>query len=405
MARRLHRNLPAAAWRDVTDPRDPRGLRYGLAELLQILTLGMCTGALTLRDVENLAKDIVGVRRFGIKGCPSDTALDTLTRDVNPDEVRPVIHRQVRKMHRSKQLCVLPISLVAIDGKALGSDKTQKHPQAQLQHHHGQESYTLRALRAVHTGSELKPIIDQMIIPADAGEANTFIPFMGDLLDAYGRSDLIECVSVDAGFTSRENMHWLNEQGIGFIAALKGDQPTLFDEARRILGVGQKEPWDGWEVVVEDVTGSRVTTRWFSRTRQMVGYHDWTCIRQVWRVRQRTVQSGRESWDDRYFLTNLPWGRLRPKQCLASVRAHWGIENDANWTMDAIWREDSRCWVRMGTAMELLGLLRILAFNLVRLLRHRVLKGPDGELLPFRRLLELMRIALCTPMEDAAGFG
>ena len=73
--------------------------------------------------------------------------------------------------------------------------------------------------------------------------------------------------------------------------------------------------------------------------------------------------------------------------------------------MDAIWREDSRCWVRMGTAMELLGLLRILAFNLVRLLRHRVLKGPDGELLPFRRLLELMRIALCTPMEDAAGFG
>ncbi len=87
------------------------------------------------------------------------------------------------------------------------------------------------------------------------------------------------------------------------------------------------------------------------------------------------------------------------------MRAHWGIENDANWTMDAIWREDSRCWVRMGTAMELLGLLRILAFNLVRLLRHRVLKGPDGELLPFRRLLELMRIALCTPMEDAAGFG
>jgi len=59
----------------------------------------------------------------------------------------------------------------------------------------------------------------------------------------------------------------------------------------------------------------------------------------------------------------------------------------------------------MGTAMELLGLLRILAFNLVRLARHHVLKGHDGDLRPFRRPLGLMRIALGTSIEYAAGFG
>ncbi len=55
--------------------------------------------------------------------------------------------------------------------------------------------------------------------------------------------------------------------------------------------------------------------------------------------------------------------------------------------------------------MELLGLLRILAFNLVRLARHHVLKGHDGDLRPFRRPLGLMRIALGTSIEYAAGFG
>ena len=240
MARRVHRNLAAAAWRDVDDHRDPRGRRYALCELLQLFVLGMCTGAQTLRDVENLARDITGVRHFGVKGCPSDTTMDRNARVIDPAQIRPVVHRQVRKMHRSKQLTVQPhigISLVAIDGKALGTDPELKHPQAQLQSKTGTQLTVLRTLRAVHVSSEVKPVLDQMVIPADAGEANTFVPFMESLLGAYGRTELLECMSVDAGFTSRANMHWLHARDIGFIAALKGDQPTIYEEAKRLLGV------------------------------------------------------------------------------------------------------------------------------------------------------------------------
>lgn len=407
LARRVRRNLPATAWGSITDPRGRQGRRYKLSELLQLLVLGMLTGAVTLRDVENLARDIVSARRFGVGGCPSDTTLERVTRKLKPDELRPVLYSQVKSMHRSKQLAVLPslgLSLVAVDGKALGTDNTHKHPQAQAQHSGGVRRYVLRAMRAVHISSAVKPVLDQIVIPADAGEANTFVPFMEALLSAYGRTGLIDCVTVDAGFTSRSNMHWLDERGIGFIAALKGDQPTLHGEARRILGSEGQQPAEGWELEAEDVTGSRIVTRWFSRSRQMVDFHDWRCIRQVWRVRQCVRQAGKTTWEDRYFLTNLVWGRLGAERCLEAVRAHWGIENDCNWTLDAIWKEDQRCWVRMDSAMETLGLLRLLAYNLIRLLRYRVLQTRKGEVIPYRRLLQLVRIAITVPWNEATVF-
>ncbi len=74
---------------------------------------------------------------------------------------------------------------------------------------------------------------------------------------AYGGLGLLECISIDAGFTSRANLHWLEDEDIGFIAALKGDQPTLHAEALRLLGQGDEEPPGGWEVVTTQVTGSR----------------------------------------------------------------------------------------------------------------------------------------------------
>ena len=102
-------------------------------------------------------------------------------------------------------------------------------------------------------------------------------------------------------------------------------------------------------------------------------------------------------------------GRLTGRRCLAAVRSRWGIENDANWTFDAIWKEDRRAWVRQGTALEALAMLRILAINEVRLLRHRVLRIGRGEHpMPYRSLLRLIRQALTTSNElalTAAGFG
>ena len=409
MARHLRRNLPASTWDDVPDPRAARGLRYELGGLLQGLMLGMLTGAVTLRDVEALMQDIVVRRELRVQGTPSDTTYERVIRLMSVGPLMGVLQRQVLAMHRSKQLAVLDdigISLVAVDGKAIATDAERLHPRAQCQDPDNDARYVLRALRAVHVASATKPIIGQLVVPADAGEVDTFPALVEQLHDAYGQTGLLECYSVDAGFFSRSNLELLNDQyQVGFIAALKGNQPTLFDAVKRILGAGVEEPGTGWDKVVTEHRNGRHVTLHFARTRDPILLAEWPCIRQVWRVRQRVEQGQKVTWEERFFVSNLNWGRLTPSKCLAAVRAHWGIENDSNWTMDAIWKEDSRAWVRQGLALEVLAILRAMAFNIIRLLRHRTLRSEDNRAMPYRRLLQLVRMALTSSLTPATGFG
>ncbi|MDE0671301.1 MAG: ISAs1 family transposase [Caldilineaceae bacterium] len=50
---------------------------------------------------------------------------------------------------------------------------------------------------------------------------------------------------------------------------------------------------------------------------------------------------------------------------LATVRAHWGIENNLHWILDVAFREDESR-VRTGHASRNLCLLRRMALNLLR---------------------------------------
>lgn len=404
VSRLLKNTLPIARWQEVPDPRKARGRRFTLSKILQLLTLGFLVNCPTLRDVERLGRDAVARRELGLGAVPSDTTLERVIRLLSVGPLRAVLRELVRGMWRAKQLepsPALPISLVAIDGKAIATDDVQLHPQAQSQGTPEKPRYVLRVLRAALVSTPVVPVLDQRVIPAKEGEANNLVPFVEDLLDAYGRLDMLTCFSLDAGFTSRSNLHWLHGRDLGFIAALKGDQPTLHDEAARILGEGERPPDGGWELIQEEQREARKLTLYFARTREMVGWDDWQCIRQVWRLRQRREEAGKVTWEDRFFLTNLPWGRLSPKQAMAAIRAHWGIENAVYWTLDAQWHEDSKAWVRQDFATEILGILRCIAYNLMRLLRHRTLLYAEREL-PWRELFELVRLAIVAPRPAAA---
>ena len=408
MIRHLKRNLPTASWESLTDTRDRRGRRYGLSTLLNALMLGMVTAQQTLEDVIALLRQVPRRRQWALTKIPSETTLWRAPQHLRPEELRAALHRQAKEMHRSKQLGVLPdigISLVAIDGKVIATDDQRLHPES-LDHNRRPDGgpYSVRVLRAVHVGSAVKPILDQHVIPGRQGEANNVIALVESLLEVFGRTNLLECVSFDAGLTSRENCHFIDEHGVGFIAALKGDQPTLHTEAVRLLGEGEAAPTGGWERVQEEVRGSRHVTLHFARTREMVGWHDWRCIRQVWRLRTVRRRGARTEEQDRYFVTNLPWGRLKPEQCLAAIRAHWGIENDSNWTMDTVWMEDKRAWCRQGRALETLSLIRCIAYNIIRLFRCRRLRSANNRTLPYRQILKRIEWALISN-HHAAGFG
>ncbi len=120
-------------------------------------------------------------------------------------------------------------------------------------------------------------------------------------------------------------------------------------------------------------------------------------------VQETRDKSGKVASEERYVLTNLRKGRLSPRQILQVIRGHWGIENDCNWVFDTQWREDDMPWCTKGNALEVLGLLRIMAYNIITVLRkrHLVKRRSDGlqggPAAPFRRLFEWVKQALCLP--------
>ena len=61
------------------------------------------------------------------------------------------------------------------------------------------------------------------------------------------------------------------------------------------------------------------------------------------------------------------------------VRNHWSVENDCFNSLDLQWREDSAPWCTRGTAIWAMGILRIMAYNIVQYLRRRRIRRKDRQ--------------------------
>ena len=78
-------------------------------------------------------------------------------------------------------------------------------------------------------------------------------------------------------------------------------------------------------------------------------------------VCERTVKKiGKKSVEQRYFLTSLK----DVQKAAFAMRAHWGIENNLHWVLDAILDEDY-CLVRKDNAAANLSVLRKIVLNIL----------------------------------------
>jgi hypothetical protein len=247
----------------------------------------------------------------------------------------------------------------------------------------GKNYWLMPALRAVLTSAEAKPCIYQRPLPSKKGESTVFKPLIDDLHNAYGRSGMIGIIDADAGLTSLANADYIDARGYGYVLGLKGNQPELMAEAERILYVKMVNEKPEAETPWELRNGKSIR-RMLWRTDEMQGWHTsagcWSHLRQTWLVRQETKhKNGRIEIEDRFFLSSVLWNYLKARQILAVVRGHWAVENDCFNSLDLQWREDSAPWCTQGTAIWSLGILRIMAYNMVQYLRKRRLRRKDKQ--------------------------
>lgn len=373
----LRRMLRKPAWsfkRYVADRRGRQGRRWGFEILTKSLLEGYLSNRSSLRAVERLTE----IRRQS--RVPDTTLYDFVSRFgvAEVAGLRQQLQAQVRSEWRSKSLMPVgvPCGVVAIDNKTVwsGSEATAA-AEAQVVHPPDRPSYAqLRMVRSVLISAASKPAIDQVVIRPDTNECGMFAEVLAELEAAYG--SLVEVYSGDAAFCSEANARLVAKAGKGYIFGLKGNQRELWREATRVLGGVTTAvvitPWEKYQ-------GAGVRYHLY-RTTELEGYLDWEHLKQVWRIeKERVKQHGQVERENRYYVTNLHLGRFKPEQILQVVRAHWGIENNCNWTMDVVWDEDTKVWCGRGAAIQALSLLRLMAYNLVALWRCRYLRRREAQ--------------------------
>ena len=261
------------------------------------------------------------------------------------------------------------------------------------------------AMRAVLTSARSRPCIDQDVIPAKTNEMGHFPTFWKALRRAYSRADLFALVTLDAGYSSKQNAKIIDDDGCGYLLRIKGEQPTLLAEMKRLLlpRAGQPEAVSPWE----SVKGRQLQHR-LVRRREIAGFDDWAHSRQAWLVQTvvRHKDGHEEVVMERYYLTNLSWNALSAKQILHVVRGHWSIENDCNWVLDVAWEEDTTAWatnagqVATHHPLRTLSWLRMLAYNVLGwLLRVRLRSRPTWSALRDALRRVLLPIPSATEME------
>jgi hypothetical protein len=357
----------------LTDPRKTQGKRP-FTVLVDLFMTGALMTTPALRGVERLSE------RMGPR-VPDSTLAYTLER-IDPAPLRPLLRRRVKQLLRSKVLRPdgLPFGVLTIDGKTVWTGDHRADPECQDQ----DGVWHLRVMRAVLTSARSRPCLDQDVIPAATNEMGHFPTFWAALRAAYGRSDLFALVTLDAGYTSQDNARVIDADGYGYLLRVKDNQPTLRAEVERLLRprAGQPEAVSRWEAA----HGKQVQRR-LVRTAAIAAWDGWPHLRQGWLVQTVVKHPDRREAvvEERFYVTNLPWNALTAAQMLRVVRDHWGIENDCNWVLDVVWREDTTAWATNAQALagrwplRTLMAFRMLAYNLLTWLLRVRLRGARGR--------------------------
>lgn len=374
----FNRVLLKSLLRNVNDPRS-NARKWSFGSLLQTTMKAMLSGCRNLREYEYLTS------RSGQR--IPDTTLGDMLAQISEEELERELARGVKEASRSHELDrqELPIRLTVVDGKCLSTATYDVDANWLRRSQRGCSKYVAMALRAYLVSSDLKLHLAQSWVSKGTNERGAFPELLKKLGELYGRTKLLEVLSIDAGITSIKNAQAIKDAGLDYIMALKNAAwSKMTQQAVAILAENLTS------AEVEYVNGKRITRNLYRSPAPVLP--QWQHAREVWRVEKITETETSTTTENHYYVTSLPKRRLTDKQVLKAVRMHWNIENNANWVLDTAWREDANPWA--NTALGVVSLLRMLAYNAVARFKLRKLKPSSFTPIAWKNLLLTFQAAL-----------
>lgn len=333
---------------DLPDPRDPRGVRHDLADIVCISILAVICGANTYSQIHQYALAQEGWLKTFLRlpsGIPSQDTFERIFALLDPELW------QTRFLAWTK-LLVLPElaqgedEILAVDGKTA----------------RGSAAKDLGALHTVSIwSSQLEVVLAQAQVPQKTNEI-TVIPTLIEVVNPAGA-----VVTTDALGTQKQIAWSIREHQAHYLLALKDNHPRLFEDVKDFFDYATKVDWTLPHSYTK--TSERGHGRLETRECRVLTAPEWLHEREAWRDLNSLVQvtSARTVGDKttehtRYFLSSLPSDAER---ALRAARFHWGIENSLHWVLDVAFDED-RSRVHLENAQATWVALRHLAINLLK---------------------------------------
>jgi hypothetical protein len=399
-ARYLERELERLDFSDVEDRRGEHGKKeWEVKQLSNVMVVAAVAGKGGFRQMEKLTERLspefrwrLGIRRRLPDNVARNFAAKALWRDY-----RDVLRAQAKSLYRSKAMARpedVMIGMISIDGKYrcvnVRKDRARQYPyfQAVGAPNGKWQKGEVRSISVSAVSCRATFCLDCIPVRRETNEMGMFPEVLTAVLADWRDTELAELIATDSGSASLKNASLVNDSGCGYLMVLDAFQPELHREAQRQLSSLAADKADArWE---QRYRGRTVVYHLW-RTTAMTGWNGWDHLRQVIRLERREISdnpTGKDTTGTRYFLTNLPVGRLTADQWIPVLRLRWSVENGTHWTLDAAMGEDKQPWSRDPNGMLVVQMLRRMALNIVALFRGVHLRSAKHRLRPWKDLME-----------------
>lgn len=331
---------------DIKDPRVERTKKHQLTDILVIAILAVIAGAQGWEDIENygISKQQWLEEFLALpNGIPSDDTFRRVFEFINPEALNRCFLSWVETL-----VTKMGGEIIPIDGKTIRGSYDRNQSKSAL---HFISAWS----------SEQHLVLAQMKVEDKSNEI-TAIPALLELLDITGA-----IITIDAMGTQTEIAKKIIDKKADYVLALKANHPTLCSQVREWFETALANNFQGIDV---------------SYDKRIEKGHHRTEIREVWTVPvtvigelyQPKLWAGLQSvvmvvrvrhlWNKttrevQFYLTSL---NSDAQLIGRAVRKHWGIENEAHWTLDCTFAEDV-CRIRSFHSPENFSLLRRIALN------------------------------------------
>lgn len=334
------------AFQDLPDPRKFRNQSYNLFDIVTISILAVLCGAddwvaISLWGHCNLS----WLQENGIclNGIPAHDTLGRFFRFVCPKAFEKCFIRW------TQSIAGIIKGVISIDGKTLrGSSDETGHQKA------------IHLVSAF--ASENKIVLGQLATYAKSNEIKA-IPLLLELLDIRG-----SVITIDAAGCQKDIARDIRNRGGDYVLALKGNQSRLHDEVANFFEqvvLVQPEEAECDYFMCEEKSRDRLEKRevWCSSKIDWLPQKDeWADLKTLVGVRSSRTIKGKTSYEMRFYISSLDPCAQRIG---ATIRLHWGVENNLHWQLDVSYREDE-CKVRKDNGAENLSVLRRCTLNLLK---------------------------------------